>query len=107
MQQYPLSNLCGGSIQHVECDLGESRQVNFVGLAEVNQGLFGAKEDIALRIKLPVLIFSCFHDLRFKNLFIVHLSKYIGSACPKSFKVSDAKIYLIAANFFQERLEKF
>jgi len=107
IQKYPLSNLCGEPIQHVECDLGESRHVNIVGLAKVNQGLFGAKEEITLRIKLAVLIFSCFHDLRFKNLLIVHLSKYIGSACPKSFKVGDAKIYLIAANFFQERLEKF
>ena len=104
IQKYPLCNLCGESIQHVECDLGESRHVNIVGLAKVNQRLFGAKEDIALRNQLPVVIFSRFHDLRFKNLFIVHLSKYIGSACPKSFKFSDATIYIIAANFSQERL---
>jgi len=50
MQYYPLRNLCGESIQHVECDLGESRHENVVGLAKVNQGLFGTKEDIALRI---------------------------------------------------------
>jgi hypothetical protein len=103
MQYYPLSNLRGESIQHVECVLGESRHVNVVGLAEVNQGLFSAKEEITLRIKLAVLVFSCFHDLRFKNLLIVHLSKCIGSACPKSFKVRDANIYLIAANIFQAR----
>ena len=36
IQYYPLSNLCRESIQHVECDLGEGRHVNVVGLAEVN-----------------------------------------------------------------------
>ena len=36
IQYCPLSNLCGESIQHVECDLGEGRHVNVVGLAEVN-----------------------------------------------------------------------
>jgi hypothetical protein len=36
IQKYPLSNLCREPIQHVECDLGEGRHVNVVGLAEVN-----------------------------------------------------------------------
>jgi len=32
---HPMSNLCGIPIQYVECDLGESRHINVVGLAEV------------------------------------------------------------------------
>jgi hypothetical protein len=91
---HPMSNLCGVPIQHVECDLGEVRHVNVVGLAEVYEGLFSAKKDIARDTTPSVLISRCliFHDLWFKNLSVVHLSKYIVSACAKPLQACDAFI---------------
>ena len=93
-----MSNLCGIPIQYVECDLGEGRHVNVVGLAEVYEGLLSAKEDIARDTTPYVFISRCliFHDLRFKNLSVVHLSKYIVRACAKPLQARDA-LFLIRA----------
>ena len=38
---HPKSDLCGESINNVEGDLGESRNIDVVRLTEVNQGLSG------------------------------------------------------------------
>ena len=38
---HPLSGLCGESINNVEGDLGESRNIDVIRLTEVNQGLGG------------------------------------------------------------------
>ena len=89
-----MSNLRGVSIQYVECNLGKDSHINVVGLTEVYQGLLSAKEDIARYKTLYVFISRCliFHDLCFKNLNVMHLSKYIVSACVKPLQARDAFI---------------
>ena len=103
--QYPLSNLCGEPIQHVECDLGEGRHVNVVGLAEVYEGLFSAKQDIARYKTSYVFISRCliFHYLCFKNLSVVHLCKNIVITCAKPLEARDALILIRAPLTFQFR----
>ena len=102
---YPLSYLWGESIEYIKCDLSENRHVNFVNLTEVYQRFLSAKEDIARDKALPDLIFGClrFHDLNFKNLLIVNLSKYIVSACAEPLKFCDAFILVAGAYMFQWR----
>jgi hypothetical protein len=100
-----MSNLCGIPIQYVECDLGESRHVNVVGLAEVYQGLLSAKQDIALdtRLILMIIMYLIFHYLCFKNLSVVHLCKNIVITCAKPLEARDALILIRAPLTFQFR----